>query len=58
MSGGFRDTFTKDDQKDELLGYDDTAFYYFASSVLVCFAVPWAFNVIYNLFFSRQGTGR
>jgi len=51
MSGGFKDTFTKDQQKDELLGYDDTAFYYFASSVLVCIAVPWAFNVIYNVIF-------
>mmetsp|Transcript_71555 Transcript_71555/g.190313 ORF Transcript_71555/g.190313 Transcript_71555/m.190313 type:complete len:665 (-) Transcript_71555:130-2124(-) len=51
MSGGFRDTFTKDDQKEGLLGYDDTAFYYFAASVLLCVAVPWTFNVIYNLLF-------
>lgn len=51
MSGGFRDTFTKDDQKEGLLGYDDTAFYYFASSVLLCVAVPWTFSVIYNLVF-------
>mmetsp|Transcript_83594 Transcript_83594/g.270489 ORF Transcript_83594/g.270489 Transcript_83594/m.270489 type:complete len:665 (+) Transcript_83594:44-2038(+) len=52
MSGGFRDTFTKEDQKDAgLLGYDDTAFYYFASSVLLCLAVPWTFSVIYNIIF-------
>mmetsp|Transcript_88360 Transcript_88360/g.274671 ORF Transcript_88360/g.274671 Transcript_88360/m.274671 type:complete len:667 (+) Transcript_88360:68-2068(+) len=51
MSGGFRDTFTKEEQKDGLLGYDDTAFYYFASSVMLCIAVPWTFNVIYNLLF-------
>mmetsp|Transcript_111220 Transcript_111220/g.325308 ORF Transcript_111220/g.325308 Transcript_111220/m.325308 type:complete len:663 (-) Transcript_111220:139-2127(-) len=51
MSGGFRDTFTKEEQKDGLLGYDDTAFYYFASSVMLCIAVPWTFSVIYNLLF-------
>lgn len=51
MSGGFRDTFTKEDQKDGLLGYDDTAFYYFASSVMLCIAVPWTLSVIYNLLF-------
>lgn len=51
MSGGFRDTFTKEDQKDELLGYDDTAFYYFAGSVLLVVAIPWSFSVLYNLVF-------
>mmetsp|Transcript_55882 Transcript_55882/g.126069 ORF Transcript_55882/g.126069 Transcript_55882/m.126069 type:complete len:661 (-) Transcript_55882:238-2220(-) len=68
MSGGFRDTFTKDQEKEGLLGYDDTAFYYFASSVLLVFAVPWTISVFYNLLFgsksnekdvpnkSRQGT--
>lgn len=40
---GFRDTFTKDSEKDQLLGYDDAAFYYFASSVLVTLAVPWTY---------------
>jgi translocation protein SEC63 len=54
MSGGFRDTFTKDEQKDGLLGYDDTAFYYFASSVLLCVAVPWTYNVIKNFLFPGQ----
>lgn len=54
MSGGFRDTFTKDDQKEGLLGYDDTAFYYFASSVLLCVALPWSFSVLYNLIFPGQ----
>mmetsp|Transcript_27876 Transcript_27876/g.64977 ORF Transcript_27876/g.64977 Transcript_27876/m.64977 type:complete len:669 (-) Transcript_27876:109-2115(-) len=51
MSGGFRETFTKEEQKEGLLGYDDTAFYYFASSVLLCVAVPWTFSVVYNLLF-------
>lgn len=54
MSGGFRDTFTKDEQKDGLLGYDDTAFYYFASSVLICVAVPWTYNVIKNFLFPGE----
>jgi translocation protein SEC63 len=36
------------------LGYDDTAFYYFASSVLLCIAVPWTFNTIYNIIFPGQ----
>eukprot|EP00927_Polykrikos_kofoidii_P086142 TRINITY_DN956_c0_g1_i1.p1 TRINITY_DN956_c0_g1~~TRINITY_DN956_c0_g1_i1.p1 ORF type:complete len:666 (-),score=137.34 TRINITY_DN956_c0_g1_i1:221-2218(-) len=48
---GFRDTFTKDDQNEELLGYDDAAFYYFACSVLLCFAIPWTLSFIYNLLF-------
>jgi len=48
---GFSDTFTKDKQKDELLGYDDTAFYYFAGSFLLVVAIPWTFSILYNLMF-------
>jgi len=48
---GFQDTFTKDDGKDTLLGYDDTAFYYFASSVLLCVAIPSTYYVLKNLLF-------
>mmetsp|Transcript_29170 Transcript_29170/g.45652 ORF Transcript_29170/g.45652 Transcript_29170/m.45652 type:complete len:671 (-) Transcript_29170:101-2113(-) len=48
---GFQDTFTKDDGKDSLLGYDDTAFYYFASSVLLCVAVPSTYYLLKNLLF-------
>lgn len=51
---GFRDTFTKDEQKEGLLGYDDTAFYYFASSVLLCIALPWTYSVIKNFIFPGQ----
>eukprot|EP00933_Yihiella_yeosuensis_P027181 TRINITY_DN21096_c0_g1_i1.p1 TRINITY_DN21096_c0_g1~~TRINITY_DN21096_c0_g1_i1.p1 ORF type:complete len:656 (+),score=166.46 TRINITY_DN21096_c0_g1_i1:161-2128(+) len=48
----FKDTFGKDDAKDDgVLGYDDTAFYYFLSSVLIVIAVPWTYSVIYNLLF-------
>mmetsp|Transcript_25406 Transcript_25406/g.67163 ORF Transcript_25406/g.67163 Transcript_25406/m.67163 type:complete len:663 (-) Transcript_25406:57-2045(-) len=51
MSGGFRDTFTKDAEKEEPLAYDDTAFYYFASCVLLVVVVPWTLSVIKNLLF-------
>lgn len=51
---GFSDTFTKDKQKDELLGYDDTAFYYFAGSFLLVIAVPWTFSIVYNIIFPGQ----
>mmetsp|Transcript_64016 Transcript_64016/g.152660 ORF Transcript_64016/g.152660 Transcript_64016/m.152660 type:complete len:668 (-) Transcript_64016:69-2072(-) len=50
MSGGFRDTFTKEEQEG-LLGYDDTAFYYFAGSVLLVIAVPWTFSVVNGILF-------
>eukprot|EP00442_Polarella_glacialis_P045253 CAMPEP_0115080842 /NCGR_PEP_ID=MMETSP0227-20121206/18912_1 /TAXON_ID=89957 /ORGANISM="Polarella glacialis, Strain CCMP 1383" /LENGTH=666 /DNA_ID=CAMNT_0002468549 /DNA_START=172 /DNA_END=2172 /DNA_ORIENTATION=+ len=51
----FKDTFTKDDAKGEsVLGYDDTAFYYFLSSVLVTVAVPWTCSVVYDLMFPGQ----
>jgi len=48
---GFSDTFTKDKDKEELLGYDDTAFYYFAGSFLLVVAIPWTFSIVYNLMF-------
>mmetsp|Transcript_87468 Transcript_87468/g.228200 ORF Transcript_87468/g.228200 Transcript_87468/m.228200 type:complete len:681 (+) Transcript_87468:120-2162(+) len=49
----FKDTFTKED-KEGLLGYDDTAFYYFASSVVLVIAVPWTISAIYNLIFPGE----
>mmetsp|Transcript_78535 Transcript_78535/g.138373 ORF Transcript_78535/g.138373 Transcript_78535/m.138373 type:complete len:671 (-) Transcript_78535:132-2144(-) len=49
MSNGFRDSFTKDDSKEDILGYDDTAFYYFVISVLTCVALPWTLSVIRSL---------
>jgi translocation protein SEC63 len=49
----FKDTFTKED-KEGLLGYDDTAFYYFASSVVLVVAVPWTISAIYNLIFPGE----
>ncbi|CAE8658538.1 unnamed protein product [Polarella glacialis] len=53
-SGGFRDSFTKDDAKDDILGYDDTAFYYFVISVLTCVALPWTISVVTSVFKPRQ----
>ncbi|CAK9107387.1 DnaJ protein ERDJ2A (Chaperone protein dnaJ 21) (AtDjC21) (AtJ21) (Endoplasmic reticulum dnaJ domain-containing protein 2A) (AtERdj2A) (Translocation protein SEC63 homolog ERDJ2A) [Durusdinium trenchii] len=49
MSGGFKDSFTKEDTKEDVLGYDDTAFYYFVVSVLTCIAVPWTLSFLYSL---------
>jgi len=51
---GFKDTFTKDQDKEGILGYDDTAFYYFASSVMLCVAVPWTYSVLKNFLFPGQ----
>jgi len=48
---GFRDTFTKDEQKEGLGVYDDTAFFYFAGSVLLCIAVPWTYSLIMSVLF-------
>ncbi|CAJ1460052.1 unnamed protein product [Effrenium voratum] len=36
------------DNKEDVLGYDDTAFYYFVVSVLTCVAVPWTLGFIYS----------
>mmetsp|Transcript_83996 Transcript_83996/g.261233 ORF Transcript_83996/g.261233 Transcript_83996/m.261233 type:complete len:664 (+) Transcript_83996:157-2148(+) len=54
MSGGFRDSFTKEDTKEDILGYDDTAFYYFVITVLTCVALPWTLSMIYSLIFPGQ----
>jgi len=50
----FKDTFTKDEQKDGLLGYDDAAFFYFAGSVLVAAAVPWTYSFVKNTIFGTE----
>lgn len=39
----FRDTFTKDEQRENLLDYDDNAFMFFLCSVTVCILIPWTF---------------
>jgi len=52
---GFKDTFTKSSETDDLLGYDDAAFYYFASSVLVTLAVPWTYYFVKGTIFGGIG---
>mmetsp|Transcript_43627 Transcript_43627/g.89910 ORF Transcript_43627/g.89910 Transcript_43627/m.89910 type:complete len:665 (-) Transcript_43627:139-2133(-) len=53
MSGAFKDSFTKEDTKEDVLGYDDTAFYYFVVSVLTCVALPWTIAFVDS--FVRRG---
>jgi len=46
----FKDTFTKDEAgKEDTLVYDDTAFFYFLSSVLVIAVVPWTISLVNSL---------
>jgi len=54
MSSGFKDSFTKEDNKEDVLGYDDTAFHYFAISVLSCVAVPWTISMVQSVVFGRS----
>lgn len=49
----FRDSFTKEDTKDDLLGYDDTACLYFIITFLTCGAVPWTCAFVYSVLFSN-----
>ncbi|CAD7933494.1 unnamed protein product [Amoebophrya sp. A25] len=39
----FSDTFTKNQDQEELLNYDSTAAYYFGATVLLCFLLPWTY---------------
>ncbi|SBS90360.1 translocation protein SEC63, putative (SEC63), partial [Plasmodium malariae] len=45
----FRDTFTKDSKKEPLLSYDDSAFIFFAGTVLICVLIPCTYIYIKNL---------
>eukprot|EP00919_Chromeraceae_sp_WS-2016_P046925 GHVR01111275.1.p1 GENE.GHVR01111275.1~~GHVR01111275.1.p1 ORF type:complete len:397 (+),score=64.79 GHVR01111275.1:107-1297(+) len=47
----FKDTFTKDQKKEPLLDYDDTAFLYFAGTILFCILVPWTISLLKSIFF-------
>ncbi|KAL8426439.1 hypothetical protein Efla_005493 [Eimeria flavescens] len=44
----FRDTFTKDEQRENLLDYDDNAFMFFLCSVTVCILIPWSFFFLWK----------
>eukprot|EP01071_Lankesteria_metandrocarpae_P009322 Lankesteria_metandrocarpae@DN5177_c5_g1_i3.p1 len=45
----FRDAFTKEQKKDNLLDYDDSASLYFGATILICILVPWTCRVISQL---------
>lgn len=45
---GFRETFTRG-EKDNILGYDDSASLYFAGCLLVCTLVPWSYFFLKRL---------
>eukprot|EP01017_Pseudomicrothorax_dubius_P044668 TRINITY_DN7571_c0_g1_i7.p1 TRINITY_DN7571_c0_g1~~TRINITY_DN7571_c0_g1_i7.p1 ORF type:complete len:444 (+),score=112.29 TRINITY_DN7571_c0_g1_i7:25-1356(+) len=51
----FRDTFTRDDS-DSNLQYDDTASYYYISTILVVIAIPLAWNVVKNILASLKSS--
>lgn len=57
MASGFRDSFTKEDTKEDVLGYDDTAFSYFAISVLTCVVLPWTISVAQNAWDPGRSNG-
>ena len=45
----FRDTFTKDEQREGQLNYDDTGFLFFAAAVLVSILVPWTLSILWHI---------
>lgn len=45
---GFRETFTRG-EKENILGYDDSASLYFVGCVLICVLVPWTYSFIKRL---------
>ena len=47
----FRDTFTKDEQREGQLNYDDTGFVFFAAAVLVSILVPWTLSILRHIVF-------
>lgn len=46
---GFRDTFTKEDKGENMLDYDESAFYYFAAVVLTVVFVPVGWTLLRTL---------
>jgi translocation protein SEC63 len=45
----FRDTFTKDEQRDGQLNYDDNGFIFFGAAVLVTILIPWTISTIKHI---------
>eukprot|EP00918_Siedleckia_nematoides_P035866 GHVU01077931.1.p1 GENE.GHVU01077931.1~~GHVU01077931.1.p1 ORF type:complete len:198 (+),score=18.80 GHVU01077931.1:87-680(+) len=51
----FRDTFSKDQKKDNLLDYDDSAWLFFAGTVLLCVLLPWTYYFVVRVVLSSLG---
>ncbi|PFH33313.1 DnaJ family Sec63 protein [Besnoitia besnoiti] len=47
----FRDTFTKEEQREPLLDYDDSAFMFYLCTVSFCTVVPWTFFSLKKVFY-------
>ena len=45
----FRDTFSKDEQRDGQLNYDDTGFIFFGAAVLASILIPWTMVTVKHL---------
>ncbi|CBZ52854.1 DnaJ domain containing protein, related [Neospora caninum Liverpool] len=54
----FRDTFTKEEQSEPLLDYDDSAFMFYLCTVSFCTVLPWTFfslkKVLYPSSYAKQ----
>lgn len=46
---GLKESFTRENASENVLGYDDAASYYFGVCVLFCIAAPWTFVFIRSL---------
>lgn len=51
----FRDTFTKDEQRDGQLNYDDSGFIFFAAAVLATVLIPWTAIIFKRLVWPEDG---
>ncbi|KFH15279.1 DnaJ family Sec63 protein [Toxoplasma gondii MAS] len=47
----FRDTFTKEEQREPLLDYDDSAFMFYLCTVSFCTVLPWTFFSLKKAFY-------
>lgn len=54
----FRDTFTKEEQREPLLDYDDSAFMFYLCTVSFCAVVPWTFFSLKQVFFPKSYAGK
>eukprot|EP00922_Rhytidocystis_sp_ex-Travisia-forbesii_P008885 GHVS01012981.1.p1 GENE.GHVS01012981.1~~GHVS01012981.1.p1 ORF type:complete len:632 (-),score=114.26 GHVS01012981.1:103-1998(-) len=52
----FRDTFTKEEKKEPLLDYDDSAFLFFAGTILLVALLPWTYSLFSRLLFGPSTT--